>query len=498
MSDDREQRLVEAIYGEGAAAPEDAAEALRLKAFREGLASRLGDVQPPSEVRARLVAEARARLRARRSPWTVWALRLAPVATVVLVVGVWLTVQPRFDESERATPEQAAARAVDEWAAAKTPAAPAAEPPAPVDLSKAAPAAVVTKPGPVVTAASAGDAPAPEPADTPVAAGQKEEAATRKFDLAPHEGPKATATRLQRARLAKELEALGALKPGAGEGKVADLFSAGTGRGSAPENALVSAELGPRGDSRGLAESGSLGASGGGSVAGGSVGGLGQLGRRGGSPGKGGAGLADDTDARAEGQSSVRPAKARAPVADAGLVAGEDLASVAYRQAAPRRDEVQSAEQEADEAPAEALAEAREATPAAAPTASAMAVATASAPARKPAPDAAVTADPDDGEATEKKAEQAAPAAPKPAAQGWSAPAAPAEPDHDASCLALERALARATTPAARVDAALALADCRKRAGVAGLAKRLLEDLLDDTTLDAPLRERVQDALRRL
>ena len=78
MSDDREQRLVDAVYGEGAAAPGDEAEAARLKAFRDGLARRLAVEPPPSDLRARLVAEARARVRARRPAWLTWGCAWPP------------------------------------------------------------------------------------------------------------------------------------------------------------------------------------------------------------------------------------------------------------------------------------------------------------------------------------------------------------------------------------------------------------------------------------
>jgi len=451
MSDDREQRLVEAIYGECHASPGDEAEAARLRAFREGLAGRLAEVQPSSGLRARLVAEARARAKARRSPWAVWAVRLAPVATVVLVVGVWLTVQPRFDQIETATPEQTAARVAEEWRAVKPP-----------DRAPEGPVAADSKPQ-VAPALAPATAEAPAPAAAPKAA--EVAATTAQPDVATTARPDAAMNRqtvaARRERLQKELAILGAVKTTTrGGGKLSDVLGSGGLGGDELAKALSSPEL----DAAGSGES-----------QGAVSGGFGGMGRRGGGGStEGGSGYG-----RILGSKSAAPAPEVPPKAkgDVGGLGGEDVPVTAAHEEAPRRDA----------GPVE-LEEAGPAEPRAAGAAQPIVTDVTSVVAAAPAAEPVVAADADEEQVVAEK-KVAAPAASFPA---------PAKPDLEGSCRPFERALTRATTTPARVDATLALAECRKRAGAPGLARRLLEDLLDDTTLSAGDRDRITEALRGL
>ena len=465
MSDDREQRLVDAVYGEGSAAPADEAEAARLRAFREGLARRLDAVEPPAGLRARLVAEARARVRARRPSWVVWATRLAPVATVVLIVGAWITLQPRLDRGEQASPERAVAEAAAAWGGSKTPAvsAPAAPPVAPVG-----------EPKPVGGDSGAADG------EAKLQAVAQRAAATTPAEVA---GPPAASAEVEvaakRARLKKEVERHGILTtPGKGSApreRVADVVT-----GSADLADALTGSAGVAGGAGALEVRG-RGYGGGGAggelaTAGGATAtvGIGDLGRR------GGAGEAGGTGWGRLGTGKAAASKADADEAGAtGSRATEGLVS----------REAEATGEAADAPPAAARAQAVASQPLAEPVS----------PAAAPAPmllDRTAARDDAAEQAAEEKNAEAPRPAPRPSA-GHAASASPA-PDDAGSCRSLETALARATTATARVDATLALAECRARAGARDLARRLLEDLLDDTTLAPADRARVAEALEKL
>lgn len=346
-------------------------------------------------------AELLRRVRARRPSWAVWAMRLAPVATVVLVVGVWVTVQPRFDAQETATPAKTAARAAAEWMVA--PARPAS--PAP-PVASLAPAVAKDEKAPVTTEVVADVTTLAANAPTLTGGAAAAGAAGARSGLKPpaRQGPPSLAT---------------APKPSDARER------AGKGRLEAALRAQHSA----------LLKLGSIGVTTWGEQLRYSdvLGGASEADIAKALQGAQGLGLADDRSGRAMGAGG-----------GGGVAMGSGLGGMA-------------------EGPAAAAGKAR------------VLREVAEAPRPTEEPEGSVSAE-------EEKAEaQVAP-----------------DGDTTASCRSSERALARATTPTGRVDAALALAECRKRAGASGLAKKLLEDLLDDTTLSADDRARVSEALRKL
>ena len=92
-----EERLVDAVQGEGPAPTGREAEVAELQAFQASLQARLGEAPARPALRRRILADARRQLHAERASWFTLAFRLAPIATVFLLVGVWVATQPAED-----------------------------------------------------------------------------------------------------------------------------------------------------------------------------------------------------------------------------------------------------------------------------------------------------------------------------------------------------------------------------------------------------------------